>query len=103
MDNLNEETFACLVNKIFLKKYHMRNIRELIFSIHAVTEITMKYNYIVTRFISSRVSKRLYDEIKNITNLGEILIKLIEIDVKRNSTNKYYVDNFDYFLNEKNN
>lgn len=83
-ENFYAEVYEKIANKVFLQKYGILNIRELVFTIYTLTKFDKSNEHITLRFTKSRVSNKIYEQIKNIDCIYDIITKLIKIDNAHN-------------------
>lgn len=83
---ISEDLYKRICDLTFLRKYGTNNIRELVFTIYSMMKITHEdHRPILIRYIHYSSSKRVYDQIKNIKEIEEIIKKLVKMDTTYNN------------------
>lgn len=78
------KTYLELANEIFLEKYEMKQIQELIFTLYLINRMPYfreNKNEIIN-FIKTRVSKKIYRSIKFNETFSELLTSVIDLHTK---------------------
>lgn len=97
--DIAEETYVNILRTIEPEYYDVPNIYSLIFTIYILSKIDMRNREITITFIKSKVSRNIYNAIKNLNSLFEIVHKLISIDNIYNRRRGIDKNNYDYILN----
>lgn len=97
--NLSEEAYLNISRVSELDKYDVPNINTLIFTIYLLSKIDMRNREITITFVKSRVSRSIYNTLKDLNSLFEIIHELIHIDNRYNRRRGINKNNSDYILN----
>lgn len=97
-ENFNEKQFTDLARKIFLEKYHVCNLRELIFTIFTLVKINENNdnNKITVRFAKQRACKKIFDKIKYIDDVYDMIARLVKMDNDYKTIKHHKLANYKY-------
>lgn len=70
-----------------IEKYDIVNLRELIFTIYKLIKIDRNHKELLVKFVKAKVSRQIYNKIKDKDNISDILYELIDLDTKVNPDN----------------
>lgn len=89
---LQREIYAKVVDNILLNKYDSSNLQDLISKIYSLEKIEENNTDIAIQYIKARVDQYIFEKIKNLTNLFDILQVLycVADNYKRNLNRMRY-------------
>lgn len=77
--NLSENLYKRICNEVFQNRYNEEDILKLLDTVHFLYTIGKQHKRIIATQIKRRVNRNIYNKIRNLNNIFEILYELIHI------------------------
>lgn len=99
-NNRNRQIYTdrYLINAILLRKYNVKNIRELVYAIKTLIKINQKNKNLTILHLKERLSNTLYRKIKHYKTIGSAIATLMLLDIERNRNKINYIKTYNYMF-----